>query len=162
MPRCNTVDDFWRQVQRGSGCWLWIGAHYRRGYGAFRYHGRQWKAHRFAWQLHNGAIPHGLQINHHCDNPACVNPAHLYAGDQKANRLDAVRRGRTAKGERHGAYTHPESRRLGEMNGNHKLTDDERAAVRVEHRRGVSSLAEVGKRYGVTKQTVWHIVGRGR
>jgi hypothetical protein len=43
-----------------------------------------------------------MQVNHHCDNPTCVNPDHLYVGDQLQNRRDAVLRNRTATGERHG------------------------------------------------------------
>lgn len=74
---------------RGDGCWEWQGSRDIRGYGVMR--GR--KAHRVSWGLHRGAIG-DKHVLHHCDNPPCVNPDHLYLGDDADNTRDKVERGR--------------------------------------------------------------------
>lgn len=69
-------DVFLRQVDFGTGnesCWLWTGGS-RKGYG--RYNTGQ-PAHRVSYQLFIGTIPHGLTIDHLCENKMCVNPLHL-------------------------------------------------------------------------------------
>lgn len=73
-------------------CWEWIpetGRH-EWGYGMFTpYHGKRVTSHRFAYELTHGPIPAGMQINHKCNNPPCVNPDHLYAGTHQDNMDDA-------------------------------------------------------------------------
>ena len=74
-----------------SGCWDWVGGR-SHGYGAFRDHGRrrQVRAHRWMYEQAKGPIPDGLQIDHLCRNPGCVNPDHLEAVTQKTNLLRGI------------------------------------------------------------------------
>ena len=52
--------------------------------------------HRIAWEMHHAEpIPEGMSVLHHCDNPACCNPEHLYIGDHTDNMQDRKRRNRT-------------------------------------------------------------------
>jgi hypothetical protein len=87
---------FWSLVAVGAAdeCWLWLGAHGDKGYGCFYFQKRVRPAHRVAWSLTNGLIPSGLVVMHRCDNPQCVNPAHLSVGTYVDNNMDMVRKGR--------------------------------------------------------------------
>lgn len=83
------------KIEVGDGCWTWVGAKDRDGYGQFRYTPQfQGKAHRFAYATLVRPIPRGLSVLHHCDNPSCVRPSHLYAGTNSDNMRDRARRGR--------------------------------------------------------------------
>lgn len=89
------------EPEPNSGCWLWTGAVQRAGYGiiAVRIGGR-WKtqlAHRVAWLVLRGENHAERHVLHRCDNPPCVNPDHLYLGNDSDNSADRVRRGRCAK-----------------------------------------------------------------
>lgn len=67
-------------------------------------------AHRIAWEMTHGTIPMGLYVLHRCDTPACVNPEHLFLGDQTVNMQDAKRKGRTRcgnTGKTHCVHGHP-------------------------------------------------------
>lgn len=75
-------------------CWLWNGAKIH-GYGVLKLpDGTHVKAHRLSFTIAKGPIPDRTQVCHHCDNPSCVNPAHLFLGDQQANMQDKVAKGR--------------------------------------------------------------------
>src|ERR1035437_8879652 len=63
---------FWAKVIKGNGCWLWIGARNRSGYGVFGVEYRNVLAHRMRYMLLVGPIPDGMFVLHHCDNPPCV------------------------------------------------------------------------------------------
>lgn len=74
----STEERFWAHVDTSGSCWIWEGAKNRKGYGWFNIRSRySMGAHRFAYESHVGLIPTGLDLDHLCVNPACVNPDHL-------------------------------------------------------------------------------------
>jgi hypothetical protein len=79
-PGSDVIERFWAHVDRSSGedaDWDWLGTIRRDGYGSFRLPTRQVVAHRFAYELTYGPIPHGLFVTHTCSNRRCCNPKHL-------------------------------------------------------------------------------------
>jgi hypothetical protein len=80
-----------------SHCWEWPGSLNARGYGARKESGEH-LAHRITWVIANGPIPEGLFVCHICDNPPCVNPAHLFLGSHRDNMRDMARKGRAIGG----------------------------------------------------------------
>lgn len=96
---------FFRKVIIGSSeeCWLWIGSKNQNGYGRFSVDYKTQASHRVAYWLHHGTPPPPwLCVCHTCDNPSCVNPAHLWAGTISQNMLDASAKGRLPrKGIKH-------------------------------------------------------------
>lgn len=97
---------FWSKVAIGQPdeCWLWTANAHKRGYGAFvlrKYH--PFPASRVAYALAVGPLADGEVACHHCDNPPCCNPGHLFKGTQSDNGMDCVEKGRknSAKGEAH-------------------------------------------------------------
>lgn len=96
------ITRFTNLVDKTTECWIWRGASYRFGYGHFRRKiDGDWvmyKAHRYSYEYYNGQIPNGFIIRHTCDNPKCVNPAHLLIGTPKDNTQDMIYRGRLGYG----------------------------------------------------------------
>ena len=80
-----------------TGCWNWKASFHRDGYGFFRFEGKMQLAHRVSYKLFKGPIPEKMYICHTCDNPACINPSHLFLGTQKDNMDDMKRKGRRPK-----------------------------------------------------------------
>lgn len=87
---------FWKWVREmPTGCWEWTGSRTAPGWhGRVSVNGVMVMAHRVSWEMAHGPIPEGLSVLHHCDNPPCVNPDHLYLGTAKDNARDMVARGR--------------------------------------------------------------------
>ena len=85
-------DRFWCHVEPepNSGCWIWIGALRRKGYGLFRVGARNMGAHRIAYELSREPIPFGLQIDHLCRNTRCVNPGHMEVVTPRENTLRGI------------------------------------------------------------------------
>lgn len=129
-----------------TGCWLWTGTASSRGYGKFRIGSgrtrRMVGAHRFAYEHFVGPIPTGLYVCHHCDTPACVNPAHLFVGTNGDNVRDM-----DAKGRRRPRPP------LGEDHWNSKLTEDRVRELREWVRSG-NSPNDFAAKYGYRKRMV--------
>ena len=98
------VDRFWERVTVGSenDCWPREAARISGGYTMIRVDGKRVLSHRFSFELHHRKLEAGEKVLHSCDNPPCVNPAHLRAGTQKDNMDDMNGRNRNG----HSAKTH--------------------------------------------------------
>lgn len=143
--RWNLEDYFWRKVKRGDGCWLWEGPpHNRRGYCAIQYRGKFYLAHRVSWMIHYGDIPGDMLVCHHCDNPRCVNPEHLFLGTPNDNVSDMISKGRQAAGQ-----SHPLSR----------LTEADVRTIRERYAAGTSQ-SELAREYGCRQTNISNIVRR--
>ena len=126
-------------------CWEWQSVRNHRGYGKFWLNGRTDLAHRVSYQISNGEIPAGLLIRHTCDNPPCVNPAHLLTGTVKENAEDAVERGKY---------------RRGSENGRAKLTPDQVSEIKKSWAGGETQTS-IARRFGVSKSAIqWILNGR--
>ena len=133
---------FYENVDRNgpTGCWLWTAAKDPNGYGLASFGGCVNRAHRWAYIFEKGPIgryspKRSLSICHTCDNPTCVNPEHLFEGTDADNAADMVAKGRSLKGEEHGASV---------------LTEAAVKAIRRDPR----SSRQVAESHGVSQGTV--------
>ena len=101
--RYDWLDRFQGKIDASGGCHEWQGGSTAAGYGVFHACGYTYLAHRLAFALAGGRMHHPV-VMHSCDNPKCVNPAHLVGGDHKANMEDMVVKGRHNITEKCGAH----------------------------------------------------------
>ena len=104
MPRHahGTVEQrFWKFVDKTESCWLWNSGKNVKGYGVMQAtpekgqkRGKTLLAHRISYEIHHGKLEQGDCVLHSCDNPSCVNPAHLRKGTQSENIKEAILKGR--------------------------------------------------------------------
>jgi HNH endonuclease len=140
---------FWNKVNKSdeASCWTWKAAkHQISGYGFFRKNHRNLYAHRVSYVLHHGLIPNDLIVCHRCDNPPCINPAHLFLGTYKENADDMCRKGHNPKGI---------------TNGMSKLNGQAALAIRSAYSSGKSSIKALARQCGVTAGCIENVV-RGR
>lgn len=91
------MDGFFSRVRYSHGCWSWIGYKHR-GYGRYRFNGEMIGAHRISYAYFVEPLVPGMDICHHCDNPSCVNPFHLFQGTRSDNMFDMSNKGRHKNG----------------------------------------------------------------
>ena len=151
LEQAEREDAFWRRVDvRGDDeCWDWQGVTSTYGYGYLNVAGERVASHRRAMELVSGTIPDGQHVLHNCDNPPCVNPAHLRLGTHADNMRDAVKRGRRPK-------TRPNLR--GKLHPNSKLTADNVREIRRRYVRGNGQ--KLADEFGIDLSQVHNIVRR--
>lgn len=135
----NDISEFWRRIHIDlhTGCWIYTGprgGHGSRGYARMNLNGEHELAHRIMYRLAYGNLPDDVMVLHHCDNPPCVNPSHLFCGTCSDNLIDAAQKNR-ASGSR---LSLEQVRQLKSL-------------------RGRCTLREVAAQFGVHLQTVWRI-----
>jgi hypothetical protein len=137
------VSRFWQKVDIGDGdsCWEWQAYRMAAGYGQFGINQQVLRAHRVAWELENGPIPPGHYVCHHCDNPPCCNPAHLFIGTPADNMQDKAAKGRGAGGG------------FGACHAKTTLTEDEARQVRRLYDEGCVGR-EIASSFGVSPSVV--------
>jgi len=144
---------FWEKVdKRGPDeCWLWLGSKCGKGYGHIAPPRRRGnsvlKAHRVSYELAHGSIPSGLLVCHRCDNPSCVNPAHLFVGTTRDNTQDMLKKGR-------GNRSHPKPGARGQRRAA-KLTLEQVAEIRDAF--GKVHAKKIAERYGICLAHVYDI-----
>jgi hypothetical protein len=128
-------------------CWPWQAGTFGDGYGRFTFDGSYYQAHRLAWALAYHEDPHEALVLHHCANPECVNPAHLYLGDQRNNMADAkVHAGSDVFSS------------LGEENPNAKLTTAEVREIRERYTSGDVRQYELAEEFDVAQSLISMVV----
>ncbi len=143
---CDFPCRFYSKVDRTptpKGCHLWTAILDSKGYGQIKVDGKVEKAHRIAWELkNNGPIPDGQCVLHHCDNPICVNPDHLFPGTNADNVRDRDGKNRQA---------------CGEQLPQHKLTEVDVLRIRRGYYTGMTTK-EIAKKLGVSCVTIYYVL----
>lgn len=144
----DVVKRFWSFVpdRPDVGCWEWQGVRSTRGYGTMRAFGRTLRATHAAVLVTTGELPEaGKYVCHHCDNPPCVRPDHLFVGTPAENMRDCVRKGRNKFPE-----IPAEVKARGSKHGIAKLDEDKVRAIRASPK----FINDIAAEYGVCRSTI--------
>lgn len=142
-PEQDLIHRFWSKVKKTDTCWIWKAGKKGGGYGSFYYKGHRISASRFSYILHYGEVSDELEVLHKCDNPPCVRPDHLRAGNHLENMQDmaAKRRG----------GSNPNTR--GETNPTAKLKLLDVIVIRVRLAKG-DKHRDIARDYHVARTTI--------
>ena len=134
---------FWKKVEKTDDCWIWTAAT-QGDYGEFGYRGKVVTAHTHSYEMATGEkLEHGEWVLHTCDNPLCVNPAHLRKDTPRKNSHDMVEKGRSSYGDKHGLA---------------KLTNQEAIEIRAKYKNNEATGTELAKLYHISQGQVSRIV----
>ncbi len=136
---------FWSKVNKTDTCWEWIGVKNKDGYGITEINRKTYRAHRASWEIHYGEIPKGMYVCHHCDNPPCINPNHLFLGTQKDNIHDMLKKERRPS-------------RKGEKNYSAKLTESQVRNIRKLWKAGNLTQRKIAEVFNVHRTMIGLIV----
>lgn len=150
------AERFWEKVHKTETCWFWVGSRSAKGYGFLGccavHNFKLLRASRVSWEIHFGEIPPSRYVLHHCDNPPCVRPDHLFLGTNSDNQRDSVRKGR------HGSITKPQRTARGERLPQSRLTEKKVIEMRKRYLAGGVTYQELGEAYGVGHVTALRAV----
>lgn len=146
LNKPETIDRFLNKVCfNPSGCWEWKAFISPDGYGHFRADEISSKrAHVFSYHFFKGKIKKGYLVCHTCDNPVCVNPAHLWLGTHKENMHDKIQKGR---GNNPSGVRHWQA----------KLSKHQVVKIKMAHLCGIQK-SEIAKRFKVSRATVHDVI----
>lgn len=182
-----TIRRFWSHVDKsgthgswnGTPCWIWNKCTDDDGYGSIRIGNKTYLSHRISFEITNGDIMPNKQVLHHCDNPPCCNPDHLFQGTHADNMRDMASKGRSAfqvhpemvkhlietrkhnpqHGDNHYMRRNPENaeRVMGRNNPQAKLSDEQ--VIQIRNIKGMTHK-EIANKYGVCRQLISQIIRR--
>lgn len=132
-----------------NNCWIWTAGKRRKGYGTFSVNGKIQGAHRVSYELFNGPITPGLFVLHKCDIPACVNPTHLFLGNNTDNYLDMKAKNR----QRYAPAS-------GEASGTSKLTYEQVDQIRQKYVPRIYTQQRLANEYGVHQAVISRVLAR--
>lgn len=144
---------FFEKIEKTKSCWFWRGTiNNVWGYGQFFVNGVYIRAHRYSYEIHKGEIPPGLYICHSCDNTNCVNPDHLWAGTQKENIRDCMRKARKQAAPV----------MVGENNPIAKLCNNDVRLIRKMYLTGKYSQTTLSHKFKVSQAVISSVIRRNR